>query len=251
LDESESIIEVRALTVIFSSWGQNVRALDAVTLNVPPGEWLIIVGPNGSGKSSLLATLAAQLKPDSGSVIINGKAVTAMSDAELARNIFLINQNPALGSAPQLTLFENLFIADLGAAGQGVSKKALRHRYEQLLSPVGLAGRLDQLVTTLSRGQQQLLAILIARLRGCPIVLLDEPLASLDPKNAQLCLEAIDELARGGTTLVHVLHNEQQASTLGSRTVVLRQGQLVFDSKGTDRTTSALREHWYVPTGAL
>lgn len=236
-------VVVEALRLSYERWGQTVNALDGVSLAVPRGQWLILVGHNGSGKTSLLRVLSGRAVPDSGQANINGEAAGGMNARELAQTVFLIHQDPLLGTAPDLTVFENLAVADSEAVSK--SKRSLHVKYAAMLHPLGLADRMKQPVQTLSGGERQLLALLIARLRPASLILLDEPLAALDPSKAERCLAEITDLRKAGKTIIQVTHDPELATSLGDRTVVMRAGKIVHDASLQTRNAEALRSHWF------
>lgn len=236
-------VVVENLRLGYERWGQRVSALDGVSLNVPRGQWLILVGHNGSGKSSLLRVLSGRVVPDSGQARINGESATEMGGEHLAQAVFLIHQDPLLGTAPDLTILENLVVADSQASGD--SKRALQAKYREMLKPLGLADRVKQPVQTLSGGERQLLALLIARLRPSSLILLDEPLAALDPSKAERCLAEIADLRKAGKTIIQVTHDPDLAATIGDRTAVMRNGRLVYSIESSQRNRDELRKHWF------
>lgn len=240
-----SFLRIENLTVQFSKWGQAVTALDSVTLSVPQGQWLIIVGHNGSGKSTLLKAISGRITADAGEVFIQGRPVAAMGAREVADTLFYVQQDPLLGTAPILTVYENLVIADHQAQAERETKHRLMLKYKELLEPLKLSDRMKQPVRTLSGGERQLLALLIARLRPASLVLLDEPLAALDPAKVELCMREIVRLHEAGKTLVHVTHDESKAFSLGDRTVALKGGRVVYDEAGALRLRTELHEFWY------
>lgn len=237
-------IEVSNLTVTFSRWGQEVRALNGLSLSVPLGQWVMIVGHNGSGKSTLLKALSGRLHPDSGEIRIGGNHISEMRRSQIAESVFLVNQDPLMGTAPKLTLFQNLLAADQQAQSGASRKRDLVDKYREFLRPLGLADRMQQLARNLSPGERQLLALLVARLRPSPIMLLDEPLAALDPGKADLCMREIEALSRQGRTLLQVTHDEKLAVSTGARTVAIRSGSIVYDDLGSNRHLVDIRKIW-------
>jgi putative ABC transport system ATP-binding protein len=219
-------VECRGLDCTFERWGQLVRACRSIDFVQRPGEWVLLVGPNGSGKSTLLRAIAGQQHVQGGEVRLFGRRVGAWSRRELARLVFYVNQNPLLGTAPDLTALENLLIADARPEARVASRRQLRDGYAELLAGARLEDRLGQRVDTLSGGQRQFLTLLIAELRQVPLILLDEPFAALDEGNAQLCVHKLRQLHAAGRTLLHVTHDPQQAGTLGERLVRLQHGVL-------------------------
>jgi len=228
-------IRIEGLTVTFSRWGQTVSALNDLNLAVPSGQWVMLVGPNGSGKSTLLGILSGRLRPDLGNAQIDGRSVLKMATSEMAAHVFCVRQDPLLGTAPTLTLFENLLVADHDNRSRKEPRSELMDKYDELLRPLGLAGRLKQLALNLSGGERQLLAILIARLRPSGIMLLDEPFAALDPAKTELCLEQVRLMQTAGKTILQVTHDPDLMVRGGDRTVVLVDGTIVSDVCGQGR----------------
>jgi putative tryptophan/tyrosine transport system ATP-binding protein len=225
----------------FDQFGQRVVALNGISLHVPHGQWLILAGANGSGKSSLFHALVRMVSPQRGRICVDGVELQAHSVADLARRIYLVHQQPLRGTAPDLTLFENLLVADEEAFEGRSSLRTLQEKYSALLRPLALDERLSQLVRTLSGGERQMLALAVARLRRSKIVLLDEPLAALAPQQTARSLTQIAELSRSGTTVVQIVHDPDLALSLGDRTVVMKAGKVVYDALGTDRTSASSR----------
>lgn len=233
MNRPREFIRLDDVVVRFTRWGQEITALDGINLCIEEREWVMLLGPNGSGKTTLLKTIAGRHTPDHGRIMVAGRLLTEGSQRNRTPSVFYVDQNPLRGTAPQLSVFENLYIADSDAAAE--RKQALRRRYAELLRPVGLHERLDQAAGTLSGGQRQFLALLIARLQPGRIVLLDEPLAALDLVRSRICLEEISRLHEHGKTLVHVSHSHEHGVSLGTRTVVLNDGRISWDGQGESR----------------
>jgi ABC-type sugar transport system ATPase subunit len=230
MKNGHDIVEVRDLLVTFSRWGQTVRAIDGMCLKIPAGQALIVTGHNGSGKTTLLRALSCLLTPEQGEVFIEGKPAGKLRPADIANAVFHVHQDPLIGSVPTMTVFENLVLADDEAHARRLSKKALAARHRSLLLPLGLAERLQQQAKTLSGGQRQILAILIASLRPAKVILLDEPLAALDAANAGICLKLIGELKNLGKTIVYVTHDLNRVGSFADRIVTLQDGHIVGDN---------------------
>lgn len=243
MSTNDNHVVVEALRLSYDRWGQRVNALDGVSLIVPRGQWLILVGHNGSGKTSLLRVLSGRAMPDGGQAKINGKVAREMNATELSETVFLIHQDPLLGTAADLTVFENLVVADPKA--QSESKRSLHDKYGEMLNSLNLADRMKQPVQTLSGGERQLLALLIAHLRPASLILLDEPLAALDPGKTERCLAEIADLRKLGKTIIQVTHDPELASTLGDRTIVMRAGKIAHDANSQARNAEVLRKYWF------
>jgi ABC-type sugar transport system ATPase subunit len=230
MKNGHDIVEVRDLLVTFSRWGQTVRAIDGMCLKIPAGQALIVTGANGSGKTTLLRALSCLLTPEQGEVLIEGKPAGSLRPAEIANAVFHVHQDPLIGSVPTMTVFENLKLADEEPRVRRLDRNALAARNRSLLLPLGLAERLQQQAKTLSGGQRQILAILIASLRPAKVILLDEPLAALDAANAGICLNLIGELKKMGKTIVYVTHDLNRVETFADRIVTLQDGRIVSDN---------------------
>ena len=238
-------LQVDNLTVSFSRWGQNTEALRGLSFSVPLGQWVLLVGANGAGKSVCLRAISGWTKLSQGVILVGGRPVTRMSPSEVAENIFYVHQDPVRGTAPTLTVYENLTVADHGANQRRESKKILMEKYAELIAPIGLSDRLNQPVKTLSGGERQLLTIIIAGLRPSGLILLDEPTAALDPRRSDLCLELIARLHKQGKTIVQITHDERSSASVGERTIVLSEGRVAYDTATGPRTLNAIRKHWF------
>lgn len=227
MSHSAPFIAARNLTHSFDKWGYKVTALQNLNLEIGAGEWVTLIGPNGSGKSTFLQLLSGRLGIQSGSIDIAGRNIAGLSARELSALVFLVRQDPLAGTAPTLSVYEHLVAADKSFAS--VPRSERRKRYAAELEKFGLDVGMDQLVSDLSGGQRQLLTVLLSRFRSSPVILLDEPLAALDPKRAVMCRSAIEELHREGKTIVLVTHDLHLVRALGHRTVELKSGFVEFD----------------------
>ena len=232
------IVHVEDLLVTYSRFEQTIRALDGIGLTVPAGQALMVTGRNGSGKSTLLSVLcgSTRTKPARGTVLIDGTPIGQLTRVNLPKLVFLVHQDPLAGTVATMTVFENLLVADEDARIQNKTRVELLAKYDALLRPVGLAERLRQQAEALSPGQRQVLTVLIARLRPAKLVLLDEPLASLDPTNAEICLSVIRGLKKLGKTLIYVTHRIEQTESFADRIVTLSEGSIVSDTTPQDAT---------------
>ena len=235
-------IQIINLKITYSRWGQTVQALNNLNLLVPAGQWLFVAGHNGSGKSTLLKMLGGRLCCDKGEVLIDDTNLQDLSHSQLAQLVFYLHQDPTKGTNPTLTLFENLYVADAEAEKTKYSRNYFYDKYYNLLEPIKLTDRMNQLTLNLSGGERQLLSIVIARLRSTPILLLDEPLSALDPVKTDLCLAEIESLHREGRTILHITHNPHLSVTHGNRVIVLRNGQIAYDCFGSERSIDKVLE---------
>lgn len=237
-------VEIKDLCVSFSQWGRTVTAVDRVDIVIPTGQWVMLIGPNGSGKSTILNALSRRLVPNVGEIQIDGQLTRNISTSKLSKLVFHVHQDPLKGTAPKLTLFENLLVADRSAFSAAHSKHALERKYIAMLDPLGMAGHMKQLVRSFSGGERQLIALLIAQLRDVPLILLDEPMAALDPNKTDICLDMIKELHKRGVTIIQVCHDPDMAVFYGDRTIGVQAGRTVYDAQGKDRQTCDVQRVW-------
>lgn len=218
-----------------------VRALRNVSLTLHEGSFLIIIGTNGSGKSTLLNAVAGTFLVDSGSIRLDGKDMTRWPEHKRASLIGRVFQNPFSGTAPNMSIAENLALAakrglprGLGWALNKSLRQELRDRVHTL--NMGLEDRLDNAIGSLSGGQRQALTLLMATWLKPKLLLLDEHTAALDPKSAdQVIRLSHDIIHRDKLTTLMVTHSMQQAVNLGDRIIMMHRGQILHDLQGAER----------------
>ena len=214
------------------------RALVDISLKVEDGDFISIIGANGAGKSTLFNAICGRYPLDSGSVYLDGKNVTMMPEHERARQIGRLFQDPMLGSAPDMSIEENLALA-AGLGGwlsriTAEDRKAFRERLSLL--GMGLENRMRQPVGLLSGGQRQALTLLMATYQAPKVLLLDEHTAALDPGTAEKVLEMTQNIVRDNhITCLMITHNMQSALDLGNRTLMMNQGCVIYDVTGEER----------------
>ena len=214
-------------------------ALQDLSLHLAPGDFVTIIGSNGAGKSTLFNAICGSFFTDSGSIYLGGKNITFLPEYQRSRQIGRLFQDPMRGSAPHMTIEENLSLA--AASGGWLShvtraeKAAFREKLAQL--DMGLEDRMKQPVGLLSGGQRQALTLLMATLVTPKLLLLDEHTAALDPATAEKVLELTQSIvAEKKITCLMVTHNMHQALELGNRTLMMDAGRVVFDVKGEERS---------------
>ena len=227
------MIEVRGLRVEYAG---GITALDGVTLDIAPGEFVALIGPSGAGKSSFLRCLNGFVRPNAGEVIVDGTVVTRARREELrrlrARVAFVFQQFNLLR---RLTVLDNVLVGRLPhAAGlralAGWFAAADVARARAALARVGLPGLDHRRADTLSGGQQQRVAIARALVQEPRTILADEPMSSLDPSLAQSVMDLLRDINReDGITVITSLHVLDLARTYGRRIVALRDGRIVHD----------------------
>lgn len=211
------------------------RALQGVDLALADGDFVTIIGSNGAGKSTLLNVVSGTLRPTAGAVQIDGYDVTRLSEHQRARYVSRVFQDPRAGTAPHMTIEENLAMAlargqrrGLALAVTNAKRELFRRELVQLEQ--GLEYRLTDWVGLLSGGQRQALSLLMATMTEPNILLLDEHTAALDPQRAALVTHLTEEIvARHRLTTLMVTHNMEQALALGNRLVMMHEGRIVLE----------------------
>ncbi|RAX50080.1 ABC transporter ATP-binding protein [Arthrobacter sp. AQ5-05] len=230
------MLEISNLNKTFFPGTVNERkALRDINLELTSGEFVTVIGSNGAGKSTVLNMVGGKLQPDSGTVRIGGKEVTRLPDHARAKYIGRVFQDPMAGTAPNMSIEENMALA-LGRGkfrglNPGVNKRKREQFVEELRSlELGLENRLKAKVGLLSGGQRQALSLLMATFSGPQILLLDEHTAALDPQRAALVARLTEEIVeRHKLTTLMVTHNMEQALRLGSRLIMMHDGQIILD----------------------
>ncbi len=241
-DRVGSMIRIRGLHKTFGRGTPNeVHALRGIDLEVRQGEFLTLIGTNGSGKSTLLNAIAGTFLPDSGTIEIAGEDVTTKQDSLRARHLSRVFQDPFTGTAPGLTILENLHLAalrgDRALPRLGLNADRRESYREEIRSlEMGLEDRLDDPIGTLSGGQRQALTLLMAVTKRPDVLLLDEHTAALDPKSAvQVIALTRRFVEEGGLTTLMVTHSMGQALDLGTRTIMMHCGEIIEDLTGAER----------------
>lgn len=217
-------------------------------LTVEQGEFVSVVGSNGSGKTSMLNVICGSIPVDSGSILINGKDITNMSEYKRLANIGRVFQNPARGTCPTMTIMENMSLADNKGKsynlGRCVNKKR-KAAYQEMLKPLnlGLEDKMDIKVGSLSGGQRQAMALLMSTMTPLEFLILDEHTAALDPKTAEINMQLTDQVVREkNLTSVMVTHNLRYALEYGNRIIMMHQGKIILDKRGAEKASLQMEE---------
>ena len=220
------------------------RALNDLSLHLAPGDFVTILGSNGAGKSTMFNAIAGTFQLDSGSVILDGRDITSLPDYKRSKFIGRMFQDPLKGTAPSMTIEENLALAYLRASRSrspfSMVSAAERREFREKLAQLGLGleDRINAMVGLLSGGQRQALTLLMATLVTPKLLLLDEHTAALDPATAEKVLELTRKIvAENSITCLMITHNVQSALQLGNRTIMMKDGQIVMELSGTRRST--------------
>jgi putative tryptophan/tyrosine transport system ATP-binding protein len=236
------MLEVQSIAKTFHTGTPNeVQALRGVSVTLEEGSFATVIGTNGSGKSTLLNAVAGTFFVDSGAITLAGHDVTRWPEHRRAKLIGRVFQNPFSGTAPNMTIGENLALAakrglprGLGWALPGRVRSELQDRVRFL--DMGLEDRLDNPIGTLSGGQRQALTLLMATWLKPKLLLLDEHTAALDPKSADQVIRVTEKtVSEGQLTTLMVTHSMHQAASLGDRLLMMHRGKLIYDVQGSEK----------------
>lgn len=218
-----------------------VRALRGINLHIREGSFTAVIGTNGSGKSTLLNAVAGTFEPDAGTVSLGGADITRWPEYRRARLVGRVFQNPFAGTAPGMTIAENIVISMRRGKSRGLATAVSRKVRDEIGDKVrtlkmGLEDRLDNPIGTLSGGQRQALTLLMATWLRPKLLLLDEHTAALDPKSAAKVAELTKEIIdREKLTAMMVTHSMQQAVDLPDRIIMMHKGNVVEDFYGEEK----------------
>lgn len=236
------MLELQDLTKIYNAGTVTEMTLfDHFNLTVPDGQFVSIVGSNGSGKTSLLNILCGSIPLDGGDVLLDGKSIRKQKDYQRYAIMGRVYQNPSLGTSPNLTMLENLSLADNKGKpfglGFGVNKKRIDfYRSELAALGLGLEDKLDVKMGALSGGQRQAVALLMATMTPLKFLILDEHTAALDPKTAAKVLDATEKIVqRDHLTTLMITHNMRDAIAHGNRLIMMYEGNIALDISGEDK----------------
>lgn len=216
------------------------------SLTIEDGEFVSIVGSNGSGKTSLLNIICGSIDVERGQIRINGEELTGKKDYLRHRTIGRVYQDPAKGTCPNMTILENMALADNKGKpynlGMSVKKSRVEY-YRELLLPLnlGLEDKLDVRVGSLSGGQRQAVALLMATMNPIEMLILDEHTAALDPRTAEIIMELTGRIvSEKRLTTMMVTHNLRYAVEYGDRLLMMHQGGVIVDKSGEEKASLAV-----------
>ena len=245
------MLELNNLHKTFNPGTVNEKvALNGVSLHMEAGDFATIVGSNGAGKSTMFNAITGGFIADEGSIVLGGQDITFAPEYERSKVIGHLFQDPLKGTAPNMTIEENLALAYLraGTAPHAIFSRISRKdkelfREKLALLNMGLEDRMKQPVGLLSGGQRQALTLLMATLVTPKLLLLDEHTAALDPKTADKVLQITEEIvARDKLTTLMVTHNMKHAIQYGNRLIMMDAGKVVVDIRGEEKKNLTVRD---------
>jgi len=250
VSDAQCLLQLKGIYKEFATGTiDEVRALDNVSLNAYNNDFITVIGSNGAGKTTLLNIIAGVYPPDrGGKITINGKDVTNLSEHKRAQYFGRVYQDPHIGTAAKMTVGENLSLAIARGQKRGLgiatTKKRLDH-FKTILEPLhlGLEDRLNTLVGTLSGGQRQALALVMATISKPSLLLLDEHTAKLDPNTAGIVLKLTEDIVtRENMTTIMITHNMDHALRYGNRLIMMHKGRTVVDLNHQQRRNTSVAD---------
>lgn len=237
------MLELKGISKYYNPGSVNEMCLfEDFNFAVKEGEFVSVVGSNGSGKTSLLNLICGSIDADAGQILVRGRDLSKQKDFIRQRRIGRVYQDPAKGTCPSMTILENMSLADNKGKAynlrKGVNKTKIED-YREMLKPLnlGLEDKMYVQVGSLSGGQRQALALLMATMTPVDFLILDEHTAALDPKTAEIIMELTDKIVREKkVTTIMVTHNLRYAVEYGNRLVMMHQGEVILDKSGEEKT---------------
>lgn len=241
------MLEIKNASKVFAKGTLNEHiALDNLNLSLSKGEFVTIVGSNGAGKSTLFNSICGNFWLDNGHIVLDKKDITYLPEHKRALRIGRVFQDPMKGTAPNLTIEENIALAysknKKGIFSFAVNKKE-RAMFREILSQynMGLEDRMKTKVGLLSGGQRQVVTLLMCTLVMPKLLLLDEHTAALDPATAEKVMDITNEIvSKNNLTTLMITHNLSSALVTGSRTIMMDSGNIIMDIKGEERKNMGL-----------
>jgi putative ABC transport system ATP-binding protein len=243
------MLELKNITKVYNPGTITETCLfENFSLEIEEGSFVSVVGSNGSGKTSMLNIICGSIPLTSGSVVIGGRDVARVKEFQRYRSIGRVYQNPALGTCPELTILENMSLADNKGKRYGLSAGVNRKREEDYRAQLaelglGLEDKMNVRIGSLSGGQRQAVAMLMATMTPIDFLILDEHTAALDPKTADIIMKLTNRIVREKKlTAVMVTHNLRYAVEYGDRLLMMDRGKVVLDKKGEDKKSLRVQD---------
>lgn len=247
----KKIVELKNATVQVNNGLDEVKTiLDDVNLTIYEHDFLTILGGNGAGKSTLFNVIAGTLMLTSGSISILGKDVTHLPAEKRANYLARVFQDPKMGTAPRMTVAENILIAKYRGEKRGLLPRKIHSftdEFNKLVARTGngLEKHLDTPTGLLSGGQRQALSLLMATLKRPELLLLDEHTAALDPKTSVSLMNLTDEFVTGDQlTALMITHHMEDALKYGNRLIVMKDGKIIKDLNQDEKAQMAIADYY-------
>ena len=239
------MLELKNISKYYNAGTVNEMCLfNDFNLSIDDGEFVSVVGSNGSGKTSMLNLICGSIPVDSGTIVMGGTDITKMPEYKRQRRIGRVYQHPAMGTCPNMTILENMALADNKGKPfnllPGTNKARIDFYRDQLkILGLGLEDKMGVKVGVLSGGQRQAMALLMSTMTPIEFLILDEHTAALDPKTADIIMELTGKIvAEKYLTTIMVTHNLRFAVEYGNRLLMMHQGHAVMDKKGEEKANT-------------
>ncbi len=239
-----TILDLQNITTTVNvGTSEEKNILKNINLKINDGDFITLLGTNGAGKSTLLNIINGSIFPTSGKIILKERDLTNLSEVKRAKYIAQVFQDPKMGTAPRMTVAENLLLATKRGQQRGLHLRGLDQHLEEFKRetaqlPNGLNERLNTFVGNLSGGQRQTLSFLMATIKKPELLLLDEHTAALDPNTSRQLLELTNRVVKKEhLTCIMITHQLKDAIKYGNRTIILNSGKIVLDVNGQDKKT--------------
>ena len=237
-----TILDLQNITTTVNvGTNEEKNILKNINLKINDGDFITLLGTNGAGKSTLLNIINGSVFPTSGKIILKDRDLTNLSEVKRANNIAQVFQDPKMGTAPRMTVAENLLLATKRGQRRGLRMRGLDQHLEDFKRetaqlPNGLNERLNTFVGNLSGGQRQTLSFLMATIKKPELLLLDEHTAALDPNTSRQLLELTNKVVKKEhLTCIMITHQLKDAIKYGNRTIILNSGKIVLDVNGQEK----------------
>ena len=239
-----TILDLQNITTTVNvGTSEEKNILKNINLKINDGDFITLLGTNGAGKSTLLNIINGSIFPTSVKIILKERDLTNLSEVKRAKYIAQVFQDPKMGTAPRMTVAENLLLATKRGQQRGLHLRGLDQHLEEFKRetaqlPNGLNERLNTFVGNLSGGQRQTLSFLMATIKKPELLLLDEHTAALDPNTSRQLLELTNKVVKKEhLTCIMITHQLKDAIKYGNRTIILNSGKIVLDVNGQDKKT--------------
>ena len=236
------MLELKNISKYYNAGTVNEMCLfNDFNLSIDDGEFVSVVGSNGSGKTSMLNLICGSIPVDSGTIVMGGTDITKMPEYKRQRRIGRVYQHPAMGTCPNMTILENMALADNKGKPfnllPGTNKARIDFYRDQLkILGLGLEDKMGVKVGVLSGGQRQAMALLMSTMTPIEFLILDEHTAALDPKTADIIMELTGKIvAEKHLTTIMVTHNLRFAVEYGNRLLMMHQGQAIMDKADKEK----------------
>ncbi len=242
------MLKIRGISKKFKTINGEKIIFEGLDLDIKDGDFVTVIGSNGAGKSTLMNLVIGDIEAEDGKILLDSDDITRVDAHIRAKYISKVYQNPTFGTAPSMTIKENMAMAENKGKSFGLRfglKKGAESRYKEILKTLGLGleNQLDTPVGLLSGGQRQCLSLIMTTMQKPKMLLLDEHTAALDPKTSIMIMEKTREIVeRDNLTTLMITHNLQDAIDYGNRLIMLHNKEIILDIRGEDKKSLTIEK---------